>query len=144
MNLPDKRVINFLKKHHVFNLATVINSYPWCCSCFYSFIEEDMALIFTSDNDTRHVKEFLENPKVAGTVHLETWIIGKIRGIQFSGTVELAEGTILDKARKSYLKRFPFAAILKTTLWILNLNYIKMTDNRFGFGKKIIWKKKVN
>ena len=27
-------------------------------------------------------------------------------------------------------------------LWIVDLTFIKMTDNRLGFGKKIIWEKK--
>ena len=35
--------------------------------------------------------------------------------------------------------RFPVAALMDTRLWILKLTHIKMTDNRLGFGKKIIW-----
>jgi uncharacterized protein YhbP (UPF0306 family) len=142
LNGPDKQIINFLKKHHVFNLATSVENHSWCCSCFYAIIEDEMAIVFTSDQETRHVKDLMQNPEVSGTVHLETWIIGKIKGVQFSGTVELAKNDKLDNARKVYLKRFPFAALVDTTLWILNLNYIKMTDNKFGFGKKLIWERK--
>jgi len=141
MVVPDKRIINFLRKHHVLNLATSIENKPWCCSCFYSFIEDEMTLILTSDDETRHAREFLKNPNIAGSVHLETWIIGKIKGIQFSGTIELAEGDKMDKARKAYLKRFPFAVLMETTLWILKIDVIKMTDNKFGFGKKLIWER---
>jgi hypothetical protein len=144
MVVPDKRIINFLKKHHVLNLATSVENKPWCCSCFYSFVEDEMILILTSDDETRHAREFLKNPNIAGSVHLETWIIGKIKGIQFSGTIELAKGDKIDKARKSYLKRFPFAVLMDTTLWILKIDVIKMTDNKFGFGKKLIWERNLN
>ncbi len=34
--------------------------------------------------------------------------------------------------------------LMETNLWIVELTYIKMTDNRLGFGKKLIWKKDGN
>ena len=70
---------------------------------------------------------------------LETMFIGKIRGIQFQGIVSEPEGELLSKAKKQYLKTFPVAALMDTHLWVVKLTYIKMTDNRLGFGKKIIW-----
>ena len=88
---------------------------------------------------TRHGKEFVANPLVAGSVVLETMIPGKIRGIQFRGTVSELEGELLQKAESAYLKRFPVAALMDTRLWVVRLTYIKMTDNRLGFGKKLIW-----
>jgi len=33
------------------------------------------------------------------------------------------------------------AMLMDTTLWAVDLTHIKMTDNRLGFGKKIIWEK---
>jgi uncharacterized protein YhbP (UPF0306 family) len=74
-------------------------------------------------------------------VVLETGIIGKIQGIQFSGMLELAEAEAFEKASSAYLKRFPFAALMDTTLWILPIDYLKMTDNRLGFGKKLVWER---
>ena len=59
------------------------------------------ALVFTSDSDTRHGKEFAKNPLVAGSVVLETMIIGKIQGIQFQGIVSEPEGELLAKAKSS-------------------------------------------
>ncbi len=70
---------------------------------------------------------------------LETSVVGKIQGIQFSGTLILAEGELLGKVSRAYLKRFPFTALMDTTLWVLTIDYLKMTDNRLGFGKKLIW-----
>jgi len=136
----DKKIIEFFRKHHVLTIATTFDDEPWCANCFYVYLEEENALVFTTGNDTRHGKEFLKNHVVAGSVVLETMIIGKIRGIQFQGIVSEPEGELLSKTRWAYLKRFPPAALMDTHLWIVKLTHIKMTDNRLGFGKKLIWK----
>jgi len=140
-NLPENRIVNFLKKHHVLTLATTINNEPWCANCFYVYDVADNDFVFTSDNDTRHIKDAIINPFVAGSVVLETSVIGKIQGIQFQGNLYKAEGKRLTKAKQKYLLRFPIASLMNTNLWILELTYLKMTDNRLGFGKKLIWKK---
>lgn len=72
---------------------------------------------------------------------LETSVVGKIQGIQFQGKMDLPKGELEKKVNKAYMKKYPFAVLMKTKLWILNLTLIKLTDNRLGFGKKIIWKK---
>jgi uncharacterized protein len=135
----DSRIIKFLRKHHVLTIATTINNEPWCANCFYVYLEEENSLVFTTGGDTRHGKEFTENPVVAGSVVLETLIIGKIRGIQFQGIVSEPDGDLLARAKSRYLKRFPVAVLMDTRLWVVKLIYIKMTDNRFGFGKKLNW-----
>ena len=137
--MVDSRIIKFFRKHHVLTIATTMDNEPWCANCFYVYLEEENALVFTTDSDTRHGKEFMKNPKVAGAVVLETIVIGKIQGIQFQGIVSEAEGEIRGKAKSAYLKRFPVAALMNTHLWIVRLTFIKMTDNRLGFGKKLIW-----
>ena len=72
--------------------------------------------------------------KSGGTVHLETDVIGKIQGVQFKGKMLESRDV-----RKVYLKRFPYALALNPTLWSIEVSSFKMTDNRLGFGKKIIW-----
>jgi uncharacterized protein YhbP (UPF0306 family) len=136
----DIRIIKFFKRHHVLTIATAVVDEPWCANCFYTYLEEENSLVFTTDPDTRHGKEFLVNPVVAGAVVLETMVIGKIRGIQFQGTISEPEGELLQKAKWAYLKKFPPAALMNTHLWVVKLTMIKMTDNRLGFGKKLIWK----
>jgi uncharacterized protein YhbP (UPF0306 family) len=136
---PEKKITDFLKKHHVLTLATSVNNETWCANCFYAYLKEETALVFTSDMGTRHIQNALVEPKVSGSVVLETSVVGKIQGIQFTGNLVLADFELLNKAKVAYLKRFPFAALMETTLWVLFLKYIKMTDNRLGFGKKLIW-----
>ena len=135
----DRKVIRFFRKHHVLTIATTVDGEPWCANCFYVYLEEENALVFTTGSETRHGKEFEMNPLVAGSVVLETMVIGKIRGIQFQGTVSEPEGDMVSKSKTAYLRRFPVAALMDTRLWIVKLTFIKMTDNRLGFGKKIVW-----
>jgi uncharacterized protein YhbP (UPF0306 family) len=137
----DKRIVRFLRKHHVLTIATTVNNQPWCANCFYVYLEEKNVLVFTTDTDTRHGREFRTNPLVAGSVVLETKIIGKIRGIQFQGIVSEPVEEELAEAKRAYLKRFPVAMLMDTHLWAVELTHIKMTDNRLGFGKKLIWNK---
>jgi len=135
----DKKITDFFGKHHVLTIATVKSNEPWCANCFYVYLKKDNILVFTTGKDTRHGKEFLINPLVAGSVVFETMVIGKIRGIQFQGIVSEPEGELSSRAKWAYLKKFPPAALMDTHLWVVKLTYIKMTDNRFGFGKKLIW-----
>jgi uncharacterized protein len=135
----DSRVKRFLRKHHVLTIATTVGNEPWCANCFYVYLEKENAIVFTTGKDTRHGREFVKNPFVAGSVVLETMIIGKIRGVQFQGIVSEPEGDVLSKSRSAYLKRFPPALLMDMHLWVVKLTYLKMTDNRLGFGKKIVW-----
>jgi uncharacterized protein YhbP (UPF0306 family) len=137
----EERIRKFFRKHHVLTIATTVDNAPWCANCFYVYLEEENSLVFTTDSDSRHGKEFLKNPLVAGSVVLETFVIGKIRGIQFQGIISLPKDALAQKAKNSYLKKLPIALLMDTTLWVVELTYIKMTDNRLGFGKKLIWEK---
>ncbi len=135
----DSKFISFINEHHVLTIASSINDHPWSANCFYVYLKDEAAFVFTSDDDTRHGQEFDKNPELAGSVVLETNVIGKIQGIQFSGLAERPDKELHKKAKKAYLKRYPVAALMKTSLWILKLNHIKLTDNRLGFGKKLRW-----
>jgi len=140
MVIPKDSFRKFFEEHHVLTLATSVDNNPWCANCFYAYLPDEVALVFTSDADTRHIREALKNPRVAGSVVLETETVGKIQGLQFTGILaEPVEKDTRDKIRKRYLKRFPYAAVMKTTLWLLQLNSLKLTDNRLGFGKKMYW-----
>lgn len=135
----DERIVRFFRKHHVLTIATSVNNEPWCASCFYVYMEDENFMVFTTDLKTRHGQEFLKNQLVAGTIALETRIIGRIRGVQFQGIISEPSGETAEKVQTAYLKRFPVAMLMETHLWIVKLTLIKYTDNRLGFGKKLIW-----
>lgn len=146
----DQRIIDFIGEHHVLTVASVAlgdgatatsAAEPWCANAFYVFDPQEEAFIITSEEKTHHAQLFLENPKVAGTVVLETEEIGKIRGLQFTGTVRRCDGGLFDRCRLLYLKRFPYAVFKGGEVWQITLDSLKYTDNRLGFGKKLHWQR---
>lgn len=143
-NPIDSKIIEFINDHHVFTLATSNHNRPYTCSCFYIYIEDENLFVFTSDRHTKHIKDVEQQNYVAGAVALETTMVGKIQGIQFSGQMLELEGEILKKATKAYLKKFPVARLKDLLLWGIHSDFIKMTHNRLGFGKKLIWQKSID
>jgi uncharacterized protein YhbP (UPF0306 family) len=135
----DKKIITFIKKHHVLTLATAIENKPYCCSCFYFYNEDNNEFIITSDLNTRHISEAMKQPNISGAIALETSMVGKIQGIQFTGIMTKIKGDDFIKMKTAYVKHFPVAAFSELLLWRINIDFIKFTDNRFGFGKKMIW-----
>ena len=138
----DQRMVNFLHKHHVMTLATCCDNRPWCSQCFYVYVDRLCGLVFTSDATTRHIAEALQHPYVAGSIVLESNVVGKLQGIQLEGILIEADGGLLAEIKSAYLKRFPFAILMDTKLWFLELSSVKMTDNQLGFGKKLHWNRK--
>jgi uncharacterized protein YhbP (UPF0306 family) len=141
-NEIDERIVRFLKKHHVLTLATTVDNEAWCANLFYAWLEEEQAFVFTSAPDTRHAREALIHPEVAGSVVLETRIVGNIQGVQFQGEMTRPEGEEEQKAKKRYLRRFPYASVMDLDLWLLHVTHLKFSDNTLGFGKKLVWNKK--
>ena len=135
----DKRIINFINDHHLLNLATSNENVPYCCNAFYVFDEARISLIFSSDTKTKHAQDFIANPNVAGTIALETKEISKIQGVQLLGKIKELKGKQLKIAKEQYKKVYPYARLMETHLWEMELTFAKMTHNRLGFGKKLIW-----
>mgnify|MGYP000487056920 CR=1 FL=1 len=135
----NERFVRFLRRHHVLTLATVAEGVPYCSNAFYCYDKERNLLVFTSDPATRHAQEMERNPRVAASVVLETKIVGRVQGLQLCGTAARADET----AKRAYLKRFPYAALAELTLWAIRPDYMKLTDNTLGFGKKLIWNDKL-
>jgi uncharacterized protein YhbP (UPF0306 family) len=143
MNLPGKRIVTFIRKHHILTLATVHDQIPWCCTLFYVYLPEQNLFVVTSDPDTRHITDVVAggSGRVAGAIALETKIIGRIRGIQFTATMSPLQDDLMQICKTAYLKRFPVARFTTLYLWGIEPDLIKMTDNRLGFGKKLYWRK---
>lgn len=135
----DIKFKEFIKYHHVLTLATSIDNIPYCANCFYAYDEEKNIFIFTSDNETKHVQDALENNYVAASIVLETKIVGKIQGLQLNGVMYAPTEDLKKRVNKKYLLKYPFASLMNTNLWILEPDFMKLTDNRLGFGKKLKW-----
>ena len=130
-----EKIDKFLQEHHVLSLSTCRGDELSSCNLFYAFNKQLHSFVVASSDDTLHVEHIKINSKISGTVVLETKIIGKIQGIQFRGEFVALEDT---KLKKLYFKHFPYALAMAPKLWQIKINYFKMTDNKLGFGKKII------
>jgi len=136
MDRAFHKIAVFIKEHHVMSLATNYENDLSVCSLFYAFNEEKNIFIVASSTETKHIQHIMKNPKIAGNILLETKTIGEIKGLQFVGSfLKLADS--LDKL--SYFKAYPYALALNPTLWQIEIESFKLTDNSLGFGKKLLW-----
>ncbi len=142
--LPEARITAFIAEHHVLTLAVAKGNVPWCATCYYAYLEELNRFVIASDPETRHMREALEAgaPRVAWAIALETKAVGKIRGLQGAGALVPLKGAALAKAKAAYLDRFPVARLMpRLHLWGLDADLLKLTDNRLGFGTKLLWQR---
>lgn len=130
------KILSFIDEHHVLGLATAYRDEPSLCSLFYAFDEKSLSFVVASSEETLHIQQVKQNENVAGNILLETKEVGKIQGLQFFATMQKLEDESL---KKLYFKRFPYALALMPTLWQIKVARFKLTDNRLGFGKKIIY-----
>lgn len=135
MDKDLKKIEAFLCEHHVMSLASQGFDDISVCSLFYAFDLKTLSFIVASSDDTQHIKNINQNENIAGNILLETKTVGKIQGVQFRGKfTPLADATL----KKLYFKAFPYALAVNPKLWQIKVSYFKMTDNKLGFGKKII------
>ena len=136
--LPEKRIVSFITRHHVLTLATATSDgKPYCAACFYAYDKERNLIIFTSDDTTTHAQQMAANSSVACAINLETRVVGKVQGLQICGSIRRGG----EEERMVYIKRFPYAAVAPLNIWVVEPDFMKLTDNTLGFGKKLIWNK---
>lgn len=131
-----EKITAFIEEHHVLSLATSLDDMPSVCSAFYLYDAQSHSFVIASSDETQHIKQAKGNPNVAGNILLETKEVGKIQGLQFFAIMHSLED---ERLKKSYFKRFPYALALLPKLWQIEVSRFKLTDNRLGFGKKIIY-----
>lgn len=139
MDANLKKITLFLDKHHLLSLATCYEEEMHACSLFYAYEAQRHCFVVASSDTTLHIAQIEKNPRVAGTVALETKIVGKIQGVQFRGFFSVVEDAALTAL---YFKKFPQARMMRPKLWKIEVDFFKMTDNTLGFGKKLLWEKK--
>jgi len=130
------KISAFIEQHHVMSLATTYDGELSACSLFYAYHQEKRAFIVASSEDTTHIQHILHNSNVAGNILLETKKVGEIKGLQFRGEFTLLKENAL---KLHYFKALPYALALNPTLWQIEVDSFKLTDNSLGFGKKLIW-----
>ncbi len=129
------------------SLATVDeHGHPHAVNIQYAH-DDQLRLYFVSSEDAAHSRHIAVNPAVALTVyHHDDAQPENLRGLQLQAHAE----AITDEADRSremtlYAARFPFittdpilgAAVEQQTLYRLTPTWLRLIDNRRGFGWKV-------
>ena len=143
-----ERLLKFLREHQVLTLAVMeADGGPYAAALFYA-VDDELRFHVVTDPATRHGKALLANPSVAGTIQLDRQQWHEIRGVQFRGICRQLGSEERVRAREIYSARFPFLqqpdAILtrelaNTAMWRIDTTWIRLIDNRIGFGHKEEW-----
>ncbi|CAM4067106.1 pyridoxamine 5'-phosphate oxidase family protein [Campylobacter armoricus] len=130
----DERIKKFIHSQKLLSLSMLDEDGGiYCASCYYAFDEKKLALIFASEEHTKHIQLAYKTPKIAVNIALNTDIINLIKGVQIKA--------IFQKATKEqeilYYEKFPFAKFAKASIFASNIYWAKYTDNKILLSKKL-------
>ncbi len=116
---------------------------------FAAVIDSDagsrLRLYFFSEPDSQHGRDAATNPRAAAALYPLCYDWQDIRGLQMRGSVQAVEpGEEWEQAWEQYQSKFPFVSSLKeivarNTLYVFVPNWVRLVDNRRGFGTKQEW-----
>ncbi|AJC84285.1 pyridoxine 5'-phosphate oxidase family protein [Campylobacter peloridis] len=130
----DERIKNFIRSQKLLNLSMIDeDNGVYCASCYYAFDEKALALVFASKEHTKHIKLSYKNPKVAISIALDTDIINLIKGVQIKAKFSKAS----KEQENLYFQKFPFAKFSKASIFSLQIQWAKYTDNKILLAKKL-------
>ncbi len=129
------------------SLATVdSNGQPYAANIQYVH-DDRLHLYFVSSEDSGHSQHIAARPDVAVTVyHHEDAEPGTIRGLQLHGRVAaVTDEREQDSALTQYLSKFSFiadshklrGAVERQTIYCFAPTWLRLIDNRRGFGWKV-------
>lgn len=130
-----ENIDDFILSLNVASLCVCYENSLYPFDAFFAYDKENSSIIFASDDKSEHSKIMKLSKNIAGTLALNTKMISKIQGLQFRGEVEISN----DMHRKIYFKKFPYAIAMNPKLYVVKINWAKLTDNTLIFGKKTIW-----
>ncbi len=140
-------ILDFLVAHNTLTLATVgPEGTPHAAAVFYAYTPE-AALIFLSDPNSQHGQHIGQGGvRVAATIQADDQQWQRITGLQLHGIAAVAD----HNAREVYLARFPFIYIARTgplaramskvIFYQITPTWIRLINNRLGFGHKQEWR----
>ena len=136
------RIATFLAAHSTLSLATLApGGSPMAASLFFA-ADDELSLYWLSSGASRHSQNIVEQPAVDITVHNETRSWADIAGVQLQGqAATVPAGGPWQAAWTLYLAKFPFVAkmqaeVAKSNFYVFTANWMRLIDNRLGFGHK--------
>jgi uncharacterized protein len=142
------RLLAFLRDHKVLTLAVNdAGNQPYAAALFY-VVDDELRFYVLTDPGTRHGQAMLVQPAVAGTVQRDRQEWREIQGVQFRGQGRQLAADDRSRAWELYVAQYSFllsgnakltAALAKTAMWCIEPEWMRLIDNRLGFGHKEEW-----
>ena len=145
------RIAAFLEIHTTLTLATVGDDcLPAAAAVFYAH-DDRLNLYFLSEERTRHGRNLVTTPQVAGTIQADGQDWRSIRGLQLLGVASRVPAPEIVHAAAVYERKFAFVGALLTTgehlgilagplararFWVLRPAWFRLVDNTVSFGFK--------
>ncbi len=133
----DERILKYIESMRLLSLAMRDGDELYSASVFYVFDEKNLAFIFSSYEESKHIKLARLNPKLALSIAKEDKI-AFLKGLQAKVLFKEAD----EEQIKLYYKTFPFASLSKAKIYALELFWAKLTDNT-RLGSKLEFEKKM-
>ncbi|MCS7060789.1 MAG: pyridoxamine 5'-phosphate oxidase family protein [Anaerolineae bacterium] len=134
----------FLNRHNVLTLAYRDAHGVGACAVWFA-VDDRLHLYFLSAPHSRHGQALAEGGQVAFTVQKDEQDWQTIQGVQGIGLCAMLRAGELDSAWQVYTRRFPFVthqipdlnhALGTAALWRIIPTWLRLIDNRKGFGHK--------
>ncbi len=126
-------------------VATVaVGGEPHAAAVYFA-CDNLLNMYFFSDSKSQHAQDLAHEARAAVTIHPERSSWQDIHGLQMRGVISVVHSqTKWQAAWKLYLAKFPFVADLEqlvaiNQLHVFNPQWIRVVDNRRGFGFKQEW-----
>ncbi len=127
-------------------LATVSpEGEPHAAAVYFAY-DEAINLYYFSDVSSQHSLDASQDPQAAVAIHAEAAEWQEIRGMQMRGSIWAVESKQeWQAAWQVYREKFPFVdgleeVIAANQLYVFKPNWIRLVDNRQGFGYRQEWK----
>ena len=112
-------------------LADDADDVPHCSSLFYVYCDRSLR-----DFGWVHVGQLQRNARVGGGGFWRR-SSSKVQGLQVRLVITVPAARNLRQLKKPICLCFPYAAAMDLEMWAIASYYLKLTDNRLGFGKTI-------
>ena len=140
--------LSLLEENRIMTLATFGEDGPWAAPVIYAWETHSatIALYFMSRLSTRHVRHFIDAPRVAAAIHPNE--TRPLRGLQAEGRVEMLRGKEALRVIRMYLRRFPPArrrfsirSVLEESIDLRFFRFLPdrifvLSEEHFGWGNR--------
>ena len=144
-----ERLLNFLRKCQVVTVAVVEPEGTVHAAALFYAVDDELNLYVLTDPASRHGRAMARTGLVVGTIQRDRQEWREIQGVQFRGRCECLTGVARERGWDIFAARFPFVrnpaaaglalALGKPALWRVEPAWMRLIDNRRGFGHKEEW-----